>query len=514
MKKRLLTSFFIVVCLNVFCQVQQNINFSFQAPQYFDLSFGTNGVALYSAPANTDGIRGIATQSDGKIVAIGNKNNTHFYVMRLNVDGSLDSTFGQNGFIEDDLIGESLGTDIEVDHLDRIIITGNVYHGFGSVDLFVVRTLPNGTYDNTFGLNGVFIAYTAVLPAYKHSGGLEIRFLNDGSIIIGGVFSFQSNDFDVAVYKITPNGQFDQSFGVNGYVYYQVSGQNSLLDMFIQDDGKILFTGIAFNPVLIPVIRLNTDGSLDNTFGNNGMALHDFTTNCQTGAAVRQLANKKILVAGTMGPCSQKDFFIYRLDENGLLDPSFGNNGFAFFDNGTSEGVNSLQLLPNGDILLLGGDSNADFLLVCYDSSGILKTNFGNSGKLIINLYGYNDGMKSTYMQSDGKILITGLSYNMINNMITSYLPFVRLNSFYSPLNELAEIDSHFAISPNPTSDQLTITLRENRPNTLCSIIDNLGKEVLQFNVSEGDNTLDVNHLDKGIYIVKIDSRSVKFVKN
>jgi uncharacterized delta-60 repeat protein len=513
MKKRLLTSFFIVVCLNIFSQVQQNINVSFQAPQYFDLTFGTDGVALYSAPANTDGIRGIATQSDGKIVAIGNKNNTHFYVMRLNVDGSLDSTFGQNGFIEDNLIGESLGTNIEVDHLDRIIITGNVYHGFGQEDLFVVRTLPNGTYDNTFGLNGVFIAYTAVLPAWKHSGGLEIRFLNDGSIIIGGIFSDQSNDFDVAVYKITPNGQFDYSFGVNGYVFYQVSGHNSLLDMFIQDDGKILFTGIAFNPVLIPVIRLNTDGSLDNTFGNNGMALHDFTTNCQTGAAVRQLANKKILVAGTMGPCSQKDCFIYRLDENGLIDPSFGNNGFAFFDNGMSEGVTSLQLLPNGDILLLGG-SNVDFLIVCYDSSGILKTNFGNSGKLIIDLNGYSDGMRSTCMQSDGKILLTGLSYNLINNMFTGYLPFVRLNSFYSPLNELSEIENHFALFPNPTSDQLTISLRENRSNTKCTIIDNLGKEVMEFNVSEGDNTIDINNLDKGIYNVKIDSKNIKFIKN
>jgi hypothetical protein len=98
--------------------------------------------------------------------------------------------------------------------------------------------------------------------------------------------------------------------------------------------------------------------------------------------------------------------------------------------------------------------------------------------------------------------------------MFTGYLPFVRLNSFYSPLNELSEIENHFALFPNPTSDQLTISLRENRSNTKCTIIDNLGKEVMEFNVSEGDNTIDINNLDKGIYNVKIDSKNIKFIKN
>ncbi len=515
MKKSFLISFLILVCSNVICQVQQNTNVIFQAPQYFDLTFGTNGVVLFDIPENPNYTYGIATQSDGKILAVTTSNNVQYYLMRLNADGSLDSTFGQNGIIEDTLIGEVLGSDVQVDEQDRIIITGYVYHGFGQEDLFVVRMLPDGTYDNSFGVNGVFIAYTAVLPAYKHSAGKQIKLLPDGSIIVGGNFSYHSNNFDVAVYKITPDGQFDQSFGQNGYVYYQISGQNSLIDINIQTDGKILLTGSAFLPITVPVLRLNPNGSLDTTFGNNGMALHDFMLEHQIGVAVKQLSNQKILVAGTKGPTnSQLDIFIYRLDENGIIDSSFGNNGFAFFDSGYSEGLNSMHLLPNGDILLLGQDShgNGDFLLVCFDSTGMLKTNFFHNGKLNIDINGNLEGMSASCIQNDGKILFVGLTSSPF--WTSAYISFVRLNLSNTSLNQLAEMESHFKVFPNPASDQLTISLINNHTDKNCSVVDNSGKEVMEFNVSEGDNTIDITNLDKGIYNVKIDSKNIKFIKN
>jgi uncharacterized delta-60 repeat protein len=516
MKKSLPTLFCFVVYIHAFSQIQQNINIAFQAPQYFDLTFGTNGVALFDTPENPNSIYGIATQSDGKILAVTSSNNIQYYLMRLNADGSLDSTFGQNGIIEDTLIGEALGGDVQVDEQDRIIITGYVYHSFGQEDLFVVRLLPDGTYDNSFGVNGVFIAYTAELwPANKHSYGKKIKLLNDGSILVGGNFSYQENDFDVAVYKITPDGQFDQSFGVNGYVYYQISGHNTLRDIDIQSDGKILMTGHAFNPVLVPVLRLNSDGSLDTTFGNNGKALHDFMLAYQYGVAVKQLSNQKILVAGTKGPTnSQLDIFLYRLDENGLIDSSFGNNGFAIFDNGFSEGVNSMQLLPNGDILLLGADShgNGDFLLACFDSTGMLKTNFLHNGKLNIDLNGNTEGMSASCIQSDGKILFVGLTSAPF--WTSGNISFVRLNLFNSSLNELSENESQFKVFPNPASDQLTISFKEKHPNTKCLVLDHLGKEVLCINISNGDHVLDIHSLEKGLYIVQINSESFRFVKN
>ena len=289
----------ILLSFKYFGQIQQNVNVLFQPPEYIDETFGNNGLALFGVPPQTDGIKGIALQSNGKIVAVGNKNNKQFYVMRLNSDGSLDLTFGQNGIIEDSLIGEALGAHISVDQFDRIIVTGTVNHGFGQEDIFVVRTLPDGSYDNSFGVQGVFIAYVSEVgpgAIVKRSLGKKIRFLPDGSLLIGGGFSYQINYFDFAAFKITPNGQFDSSFGTNGYVYYNVSGFNSLGDITFQTDGKILLTGSTFNPIQIPVLRLNADGSLDSTFADNGLSLYDFTTSTQNCNSIKQLADGKIIV--------------------------------------------------------------------------------------------------------------------------------------------------------------------------------------------------------------------------
>ena len=502
----------ILLSFKYFGQIQQNVNVLFQPPEYIDETFGNNGLALFGVPPQTDGIKGIALQSNGKIVAVGNKNNKQFYVMRLNSDGSLDLTFGQNGIIEDSLIGEALGAHISVDQFDRIIVTGTVNHGFGQEDIFVVRTLPDGSYDNSFGVQGVFIAYVSEVgpgAIVKRSLGKKIRFLPDGSLLIGGGFSYQINYFDFAAFKITPNGQFDSSFGTNGYVYYNVSGFNSLGDITIQTDGKILLTGSTFNPIQVPVLRLNADGSLDSTFADNGLSLYDFTTSTQNCNSIKQLADGKIIVGGSYGTPSYENIFLRRLDENGLTDSSFANNGLAIYNFGAFDILASLHMLVNGDMLMLGF-SDDKILLVCVDSNGVLKTDFGHNGKFLIDIEPYELKQMFTCIQADGKILLAGLT----KLTFYPYLGFVRLDLSNTITNTPTVSKNKLRVYPNPASDNLNIFLPDDVSNVTCILNDNLGREVVRQIMSSGQNSLDIQSLEKGIYWINLEGSETKFIKN
>lgn len=501
MKKLIHIIILVVYYTTAFCQV----------PGDFDISFGTNGKVLHNAPLYTNGIIGITTQNDGKILAVGSKNYLKYFVMRLNSDGTIDTSFGQGGTVEDSLLGEAWGHDVKIDALGRILITGYTrYWNAGWLeDMFVVRLLPNGSYDYTFGNNGVFIAYTSQPnPPTKRSYGRKIIIQNDGSILIGGSFDYGTSvNLDFAVFKITSNGQFDNSFGVNGYDYYDVSGTDALTDIFLQNDGKILLTGKTFNPVIVTIIRLNTDGSLDNSFGSNGISLIDFGTACQSGISISQVENGKIVVSGSRGPCFNQDFFISRLDSTGLIDSDFGVNGFSFFDNGGSEAMSSMVILPDKNILLTG-TLGTDILIACFDSAGILNSSFANNGSLMIDFSGNNDNALCSIMQTDGKLLISGNSMDVPNNI--NYYPFIRLYSTYTSIYEITNIVIDFSVFPNPANNQIHIKFEQ--PNLLADtyeIIDFYGKIILSGKITSLNTQINVEQLPSSLYILKIKNKGV-----
>lgn len=482
-----------------------------QIPGDFDISFGTNGKVLHGAPTYTDGIINITAQIDGKILAVGSKNYLKYFVMRLNSNGTIDNTFGQGGIIEDSLLGEAYGHDVKVDAIGRILVTGYTrYWNAGWLeDLFVVRLLQDGSYDNTFGNNGIFIANTSQpSPPTKRSYGKKIIPLVDGSILIGGTFDYGTSvNPDFAIFKITSNGQFDNSFGVNGYAYFDVSGTDALTEIFLQNDGKILLTGKTFNPVIVPIIRVNTNGSLDNSFGVNGISSIDFGTACQSGVSLSQVEYGKILVSGSRGPCFNQDFYIFRLDLNGQVDTSFGINGFSFFDNGGSETMRTMVVLPNKNIILTG-TSNTDMLLACFDSVGMINPLFANSGSLIVDFWGNNDNALCSKMLTDGKLLVSGISIDVPNNL--TYFPFVRLYSTYTSVSEFSFDNITTSIFPNPANTYFNLAFSNSNssPDTY-EIIDLYGKVIISGKITSQNTQINVEHLPSSLYLLQVKNKGV-----
>ncbi|MFN4220491.1 MAG: hypothetical protein ACK4GJ_06205, partial [bacterium] len=134
--------------------------------------------------------------------------------------------------------------------------------------------------------------------------------------------------------------------------------------------------GVTGNDVLL--LRYNDNGTLDNSFGNNGFAIFGDNNNVNDVASAMAIHNNKIYIAGVTG----NDVLLLRYNDNGTLDNSFGNNGVATFDYNNRDDNARAIAFDNNYIYLagytLGG--NSDVLLLRCDFNGNLDISFGNNG--------------------------------------------------------------------------------------------------------------------------------------
>ena len=241
-----------------------------------DMSFGISGVVTTAFSSGNDTIYAIAFQPDGKIIAAGyisHSTNIAASVMRYNPDGSLDTSFGQNGTVSVLLSSPVPSWFLGVAVLDdgRILASGSAKT---SPDTFLLaRFQPNGTPDSMFGNNGVV---TTTFPG-GDANSWDLALQPDGKIILAGFFRPASGATDFALARYNADGTLDTGFGVSGRVVQSVgAGGDYAYGVNVQSSGKIIAGGISsdFGSTLL---RYNADGSLDTSFGPNP-ALNYVTT--------------------------------------------------------------------------------------------------------------------------------------------------------------------------------------------------------------------------------------------
>ncbi|MDZ7953955.1 putative Ig domain-containing protein [Nostoc sp. DedQUE09] len=221
---------------------------------------------------------------------------------------------------------------------------------------------------------------------------------DDGKILVAGV---SNNNF--AVVRYNSNGSLDSTFGTAGKVATNLGSTDIAYSIALQDDGKILLAGVSSSN--FAVVRYNNNGSLDTSFGTAGKVI----TNLGSSDIAYSMAlqdDGKILLAGV----SNSNFAVLRYNSNGSLDTSFGTAGKVITNLGSTDIAYSVSVQDDGKILLVGV-SNNNFAVVRYDSNGSLDTSFGTAGKVITNL-GSTDIAYSVSVQDDGKILLVGVSNN------------------------------------------------------------------------------------------------------
>ncbi len=347
-----------------------------------DNSFGSSGKATVGFSSGDARAFAVQIQLDGAIVVAGYENPSvqrNFAVARLLPNGNLDYTFSFDGKTTTAIGSDNdEAYDLVLQTDGKIIVAGNAEFG-GITRLALVRYNPDGSLDHSFGTNGI---------ATTDLGGdaviNSIALQTDGKIVAGGhVRSGSYYDFAVARYKT--NGTLDSSFSFNGWVSTTLSSLSDYCyGIAIQSDGKILAVGSSYDAsIVIALVRYNTDGSLDNSFGTNGVVKTDINVGLIDAAHSLTLqSDGKIVAGGTSSIALNEDFALTRYKTNGTLDSTFGINGKVTTPVGTDDDIGQdIVLQQNGRIVLVGRANsglNEDIAIARYLSGlnvGVLSLN-------------------------------------------------------------------------------------------------------------------------------------------
>lgn len=428
----------------------------------FDLGFGGTGQVV--TPVGTGGsffsnptaANATALTPDGKIILAGstqftNQGGQDFAAVKLNSDGTVDTTFGTSGVarVGFDLYGfsgffnEDTCYAVAVQGDGKIVLAGRVRTANFDYDMGVARLNTDGTLDTSFGIGGKL---TVQFVTNRFFGGSNdeahaLLIQPDGKIVLAGFTDNNVSDYDYAAARLNPDGSLDASFGTGGkatVAFNNGGGFSRDTDQAYaiarQPDGKLVLAGSVqffnFNDTDFGLTRLNVDGTLDTTFGTSGKTTVAFDLNGTLGTDVaKSIAiqpDGAIVVAGsattnTFFFSSGKDFAITRLDSTGQVDTTFGFNGKTTisFDlaSGTNDVATSVLLDATGKILVSGqaerGNSfnTNDFAIARLTANGTTDDTFGFGGKITTGLgsaVSQTTGGLASVRQADGKIVIVG----------------------------------------------------------------------------------------------------------
>jgi uncharacterized delta-60 repeat protein len=328
-----------------------------------DTSFGAGGVVLTDMGSPADSACAVAVQSNGKIVVAGETRPTglsiDFALIRYNADGSLDTTFGAGGKVVTDISG---GTDqaraLSIMADGRIVVAG-MGSVAGTSRFAVARYTSAGQLDTSFDTDGKATSQYAPGSATAQS----IVVLSDGSIIAAGsVYNFSTDAADFAAVKYQSNGSLDAGFGAGGWAILDMGGNNdSAQSLLRQSDGKLVLAGYnqdsGSGASDFALVRLNANGSLDASFGTGGRVVTDFGGDIDQAMAAALQSNGQIVVAGLATVDGVTSFGLARYNAGGSLDSNFAG-GKVTVPVGLSDVANSMAIDSLGRIVLAGFTMN------------------------------------------------------------------------------------------------------------------------------------------------------------
>ena len=313
-----------------------------------DPGFGNGGVVLTSFGSINALAQTVALQADGGIIAAGytidNETGTGgFALARYLPDGTLDTTFSGDGKLALN-VGFGQVNDIVVQPDAKIVAIGT-----GGL----ARFQADGTLDATFGSGGlVSVDFDQFVAALQ----------SDGKIVTAGSFTdvdpFQRG---FALARFLPDGSLDTTFGTAGRVDTDVGDEGAISALMLQPDGKIVAAGTSLSPgANFTLARYLSDGTLDTTFGGDGLVTTDFGVGVVSWAfGVGLQVDGKIVAAGLGG--------LARYLPDGTLDTTFGGDGIVI-DFGGSD----LVIQPDGRLVVggffstTGNEGGFDFALARY----------------------------------------------------------------------------------------------------------------------------------------------------
>ncbi|MGB5846995.1 MAG: hypothetical protein WBH40_00830 [Ignavibacteriaceae bacterium] len=390
-----------------------------QSPGDLDKTFGKGGKVNLGIGGYYDVAKSMALQNDGKIVVVGYGKESLVSFKGLSMtrylqNGEMDNEFGNYGVIHRvtmDLEGEANSVVIQKDN--KIVVAGySISPSTNNEEITLIRFTENGNVDKSFGIKG----FTVTEVSSEKDNAESVAIQRDGKIVVVGSTDHKPTT-DIVLIRYDENGSIDYSFGINGIVITDI---NSSLDigksLVIQSDGKIIVSGYThiINKFFMTLLRYDSNGALDPTFGNGGIIVTEI--NGRRGKMDMAMQNDgKIILVGPSEVESSHHFTVLRFNKNGSLDKSFGNNGVTKTIIGNYSEAESVALDLNGNIVVAGTTElgNEEFVVAMYNQGGMLVREFGLDGVVKIGFIKNSvDRAHSVVIDNDGNIIVAGETKN------------------------------------------------------------------------------------------------------
>jgi uncharacterized delta-60 repeat protein len=323
-------------------------------------------------------------------------------------DGDLDPSFGTAGrqMVQIAADEREYVNTIVVQPDGKILLGGEIGDYFADYNRAVlVRLNPDGTIDQSFGNGGIVI----------NNGQIHLKAMvlqSDGKILTAATTSILGDNFDFTLVRYNSDGTLDQTYGNGGYAN---NGSGHAEWLMLQPDGRAVAVG--FLPIFrngsdYLLARFNQDGSIDQAFGISGRVQTSFTSGRNSGdnaLAGALQSDGKIVLTGFAGGFSP---VLIRFNANGSIDSSFGSGGTVFTPSFGAI-ASRIFIQPDGKIIVCGGG----FVIGRYNPDGSTDQTFGSNGRVAGGFGTGHGNATGMVLQADGKLLVGGsVSYTGTGN--------------------------------------------------------------------------------------------------
>ncbi len=485
--KKLLFTIAISLSLNSFSQNNGSLDPTFDNDGLFDNYYPGSGIKTMAQP-------------NGDVIFVYKDKFGESFICKLNSAGAIDNTFG----VASGSNAISSGNSFDV---NDAVQSGNHFISCGRINLVagIASFSTTGFEVTSFGASG----YTTIPSAGIAFHCIEVQ--ADGKLVMGGELS----NF-ATVSRVLPNGTIDTGFGTNGTMSLSPTVGQTYLKLFgiaIESNGKIILTGektYSNNIVRSYTVRLNSNGTLDATFGTGGAVEltlpYDFSG---TNRVMPYTGNSYILSGSAYMTSGSSDFLVIKLNSNGTYDASFGaSSGYSTFNMQGHELSEGLCKQSDGQILVGGYTSNSSTATSIYVSilrlnpNGSMDASFGNNaGYYTFNVPSYANTMAfNLAIDQLDRIYTTGGGGLCGPDQCYSGFVMVSRHDGSEPMgvNELKKNINSPLIFPNPASSFINIK-NETQADKLV-MYDVNGRILLCNELYKETTTLDLRTISPGIY--------------
>lgn len=365
-----------------------------------DPAFAAGGVASVDfASARRAYATVAAVQPDGRVVTVGRFDDTEdgrLIVSRRLADGRLDPTFGDGGVVVTSLVRFGVAPAVVVRRDGRIVVAAITSYGSDvesgwDVDTDVLRLNRDGSVDRSFGTDGVVRWSRTDEPDFSSNVSVVLAALSDGRLLLGG---------GAAVVRLNTDGTFDEAFGQDGRLTVgpaSAAGDDApyvtAVRIAVLPDGRFLLAGGP--PEKPTVARFSADGVLDSAFGTGGYYVVDAAALSVNGVlSALAVARDGAVLFGVGG---DRELVLFRLTRDGAADPAFGQDGVARLP------VEAADPLPrfiipqrDGGLLVVGTAAGGS-----YDTDGVPP------GRTFVARL-MRDGATDTSFGAGGRVFVAG----------------------------------------------------------------------------------------------------------